>query len=328
MRSAPNTMSGRSARALRRRSAIASARRVAALHALQDQVVAGLQRQMQMRHQPLFLGERAHQSRHRPRSNRARRCAAAAVRARGAGSARTSAPSFGVPGRSGPIGGEIDAGQHDFAIAALDQARGSARPLRPIGDRARGAAAVGNDAEGAAVVAAVLHLHEGAGAAFKAVDQMQRGVAHRREIVDLTTFPRRRAEIEGALQVDPGRRRAFRRLPSTRSTSGIAAKVSGSVCAAQPVTMIARPGARASGGGWSGAPGRTASAVTAQELTMIVSSSPAASALRRITSDSAALSRQPKVTTSTHRVPHAARQHGSSRACPRTRVSTGPVIST
>jgi hypothetical protein len=44
---------------------------------------------------------------------------------------------------------------------------------------------------------------------------------------------------------------------------------------------------------------RTASAVTAQVLTTTVSLKPARSASRRITSDSAALRRQPKVTTST-----------------------------
>ena len=38
-------------------TASASAREMPALHALQDQVVAGLQRQMQMRHQPRLLGD-------------------------------------------------------------------------------------------------------------------------------------------------------------------------------------------------------------------------------------------------------------------------------
>ena len=42
-------------------NAIASRARMPALHALEDEVVARLQRQMQMRHQPLFLGERVEQ---------------------------------------------------------------------------------------------------------------------------------------------------------------------------------------------------------------------------------------------------------------------------
>src|SRR5208282_3032006 len=73
----------------------------------------------------------------------------------------------------------------------------------------------------------------------------------------------------------------------------------GSVCAAQPVTTILacgrfRRSARIACRAW-----RTASAVTAQVLTTTVSLKPARSASRRITCDSAALSRQPKVTTST-----------------------------
>src|SRR6202167_1950145 len=92
---------------------------------------------------------------------------------------------------------------------------------------------------------------------------------------------------------------SFSELPRTRSVSDIAAKVCGSVCAAQPVTMIfacgrARRTARMVCRAW-----RTASAVTAQVLTTTVSVSPARSASRRMTSDSAALSRQPKVTIST-----------------------------
>ena len=61
----------------------------------------------------------------------------------------------------------------------------------------------------------------------------------------------------------------FSRLPSTRLTSGIAANVSGSTCAAQPVTKIrasgrARLALRIAWRVW-----RTASLVTAQLLTMI-----------------------------------------------------------
>jgi hypothetical protein len=74
----------------------------------------------------------------------------------------TSLPSVGVPGRSA-VGGDVDAGQHHFAIARSDEplicsTTGAHR------HRARRAAAIGDDAEGAAMVAAVLHLHEGAGA--------------------------------------------------------------------------------------------------------------------------------------------------------------------
>src|ERR1700730_11580692 len=90
----------------------------------------------------------------------------------------------------------------------------------------------------------------------------------------------------------------FDALPSTRSTSGISAKAAGSVCAAQPVTITRTPcrsraTRRIVWRAW-----RTASAVTAQELTITAFARPAASAWRRMVSDSAAFSRQPKLMTS------------------------------
>ena len=90
---------------------------------------------------------------------------------------------------------------------------------------------------------------------------------------------------------------SFSSLPMTRSTSGMAANVPGSVCAAQPVTTMRALGRsrlmrRMVWRAW-----RTASAVTAQVFTTTASSSPLAA--RRIASDSVMLSRQPKVTTST-----------------------------
>ncbi len=60
MMSAPNTMSGRSRRTCSV-NAIASRARVAALHALEDQVVAVLEREMQMRHQPRLVRDRVEQ---------------------------------------------------------------------------------------------------------------------------------------------------------------------------------------------------------------------------------------------------------------------------
>ena len=71
------------------------------------------------------------------------------------------------------VGGQVDPGQHDLAVAGVDQA---ARLLDHLARRhapAR-AAAIGNDAERAAVIAAVLHLDEGARAAVEAVDQVAR----------------------------------------------------------------------------------------------------------------------------------------------------------
>jgi hypothetical protein len=86
------------------------------------------------------------------------------------------------------------------------------------------------------------------------------------------------------------------RLPRTRATSGMAAKVSGSTCAAQPVTKISASGLERFALRIACRVWRTASLVTAQLLTMMRSSrSPASS---RIASLSAAFSRQPMVITS------------------------------
>ena len=81
------------------------------------------------------------------------------------------------------IGAEIDAGQHQLAAAAFDQGAGLGGDLTQR-HAAVITAAIGDDAEGAAVVAAVLHLDEGACAALEAGDQMRRGGAHRHDVVD------------------------------------------------------------------------------------------------------------------------------------------------
>jgi hypothetical protein len=75
-------------------------------------------------------------------------------------------------------------------------------------------------------------------------------------------------------------------LPTTASTSGIAANISGSTCAAQPVTTRRAPGRsrrslRIAWRAW-----RTASLVTAQVLTTTVSRPSAASTCALMTSDS------------------------------------------
>ena len=76
----------------------------------------------------------------------------------------------------------------------------------------------------------------------------------------------------------------FRLLPITTSTSGMRAKLSGSICAAQPVTSTFAPGfsRRCLLIAWRDF--RTASAVTAQVLTTHESEIPAAAAISRIAS--------------------------------------------
>ena len=149
--------------------------RMPPLHALEDQVVAGLQRQMQMRHQPRLVGERVEQiavgldriDRGQPQPLKLRHVLEDLLHQR-------AEPRRARQVRA--VAGDVDAGEHDLAIAALDQPAHLRHHLAHR-HRARIAAAEGNDAEGAAVVAAVLHLHEGAGVAVDAVDRMRGGLA-------------------------------------------------------------------------------------------------------------------------------------------------------
>jgi hypothetical protein len=56
-------------------------------------------------------------------------------------------------------------------------------------------------------------------------------------LIDMMSLTRTRVEVSISA---PGA--AFSALPSTRSTSGMAAKAAGSTWAAQPVTIIRAPG--------------------------------------------------------------------------------------
>ncbi len=112
MMSAPNTTSGR-----RRRTRIAErdgiGARMPPLHALEDQIVARLQRQMQMRHQPRLVGQRVEQigvgfhgiDRRQPQARNVRHILHDALDQR-------AQPRLAVA-----VTGDIDAGEHHFAIA-------------------------------------------------------------------------------------------------------------------------------------------------------------------------------------------------------------------
>ncbi len=165
---------------------------------------------MQMRHQPRFFRKSAHQvgvdfdriERGKPQPRQFRHMAQDRAHQRA-----QPRPARQIEA----IGGQIHAGQHDLAIAVFGEAAGLRHHFADR-NRARRPAAIRNDAEGAAVIAAVLHLHEGPRVPFKAVDQMERGIVHRREIVDDDFFLGGDAEIEGAFQIDPGRGRVFRKI--------------------------------------------------------------------------------------------------------------------
>ena len=96
---------------------------------------------------------------------------------------RTSRPSVMSPGRSRTVRGDVDARDHDLGVARFDEAAHLRHDLAG-GNRARGSATVGNDAECAAMVAAVLHLHIGAGPRAETVEHGMRRLAHRHDVVD------------------------------------------------------------------------------------------------------------------------------------------------
>ena len=234
MRSAPNTTSGRS-----RRTVSVNADRIAArmapLHALQDHVVARLQRQMEVRHEPLLLGDRADQrvvGLDRIDRGEAQPLELRHVAEDGADQLAEARPARQV----GAVGGDVDAGQDDFAIAVRDELA-DLLDDRAHRHRARIAAAIGDDAEGAAVVAAVLHLDEGPGPAVHAFDEMQRRLAHRHDVVDADA---------GVVADEVGRvARGAAASPHCRGRGrprACAAKLAGSICAAQPVTTIRASG--------------------------------------------------------------------------------------
>src|SRR3974377_1809463 len=81
------------------------------------------------------------------------------------------------------IGREIDARQHDLGKACIDE------PARFFnygshGNAPRIPAAVGNYAKRAAMIAAVLNLQKGTGAAFETVDELRGSFLDRHDVVD------------------------------------------------------------------------------------------------------------------------------------------------
>jgi hypothetical protein len=143
---------------------------VAALHALQDHVVAGLEAEMEMRHQPRLFGDQPQEIVVDLRDVERRQPEALELRHLREQAAHHLA-ECGPAGKIGAERGEIDARQHELGDSGLDQ---RSRLADDVADRhaARRPAAVGNDAEGAAVVAALLDLDEGPGAALEAADEM------------------------------------------------------------------------------------------------------------------------------------------------------------
>ncbi len=104
---------------------------------------------------------------------------------------------LGCPRQIGAVAREIDPGQHHFAIAIVDDPANLFDHLAHR-HRARVSAPKRDDAEGAAMVAAVLHLHVGTGASLNALDQVPGGFFHRHDIVDGDLLVQADAEIRNA----------------------------------------------------------------------------------------------------------------------------------
>ncbi len=112
----------------------------------------------------------------------------------------------------------------------------STRQLHRVHHAAHGhgagrAASERDDAEGAAVVAPVLHLDEGAGAGAEPLEEVAGRFAHFHDVGD--------GDRRGAVEPLPeGRGSASRRCRRRCRPRPCAAKAAGSICAAQPVAMI------------------------------------------------------------------------------------------
>ncbi len=212
MRSAPNTMSGRRRRTCAQKRT-ASRRRCRRFMRLSIEVVAGLQREVQMRHQPLLLGRAPAAGRRPPRWNRWRRAGSRRNSGTCFRSARTSVPRRGAPGRSAPqeVRSTPVSTTSPKPCSTMVRTRSDHRAHR---HRARVAAAIGDDAEGAAVVAAILHLHEGAGVPVygvgRPVDEVRRGLAHRHDVADEDLLLGLNAEVERRMVECLPRRRPAR----------------------------------------------------------------------------------------------------------------------
>ena len=109
---------------------------------------------------------------------------------------RTSLPERHLARQVGAVARDVDAGEHDLGVAGLDQPAHLRHHLAGR-HRARRPAAVGDDAEGAAVVAAVLHLHVGARAASRSRRSVACAVS-RTDMMSLTCDARAVGEAQAA----------------------------------------------------------------------------------------------------------------------------------
>ena len=157
-----------------------------ALHPLQNEIITMLCRQMKMRHQPVFLTKHLHQLRIRFRRINRRQPQPAQTGNLAKKGLHQQAKTR-TPGKIASPRGDVDTGQHNFASATINKPCRRVDHLRDAG-RAVVAAAIGNDAEGAAVVTSLLNLQKAAGMCGESVQHMRRGLAHLHDVADNHRF--------------------------------------------------------------------------------------------------------------------------------------------
>ena len=152
------------------------------LHTLEDHIVPGLQGQVQIGHQARFLAHTAQEV-----GIDLGRIDGGEAKARQVGHQLQDAghqlTKGGLAGQVTAPRGDIDAGQNHFVIALGGQTADLFDHLARRG-RARIAPPKGDDAEGAAMVAAILHLDIGPRPLLEPIDQVASRFPHRHDVID------------------------------------------------------------------------------------------------------------------------------------------------
>ncbi len=122
---------------------MASSRTMAALHALQDQIVAGLHREVKMRHQTRFGGDGFEQVIDRLRLDRRTRGASGGSSGTPLSTCLTRRPSDIGARKVGAVGCDVDAGEDDFGGASCDERCGPVRRPRRLATERDGPRPIG-----------------------------------------------------------------------------------------------------------------------------------------------------------------------------------------
>jgi hypothetical protein len=176
--------------------------RVAALHALEDQIVARLHRQMEMRHQPLLFGDggisMSSASMESSDDSRSRFIPGTSFQQLAHQRAQAGrARQIGAIGRSGPRPVSTISAK-PFSVSRRASAITS--PMPTLRELPR---AIRDDAEGAAMIAAILHLQEGPVWPSNCPPSGKRS-RHAHDVIDPHALPTAESRHSFPLSVFPG----------------------------------------------------------------------------------------------------------------------------